>query len=200
MCQSVIRAPTSAQSSIIEREDFQETLGWVKFYFAYEKSAGPRTMEQCLEGYRRILDDCDQDPKSVDNMNWKAGGELKIDKVTYAIAPQKYREPWVEKSTAGCHVNGFIHDDHSEAAIEIFRRGWQGVNLGERFKTHFGGQIHYGHDIQYGTDPLDHREWTLRVNPRFRATEVGRDRYEGWIHKAMNWDRIPREKVTCSLT
>jgi hypothetical protein len=135
-----------------EEEHYKEEMEWVKYAVSWTDDKLPRKKEDCLRKLERIFNECDTDPQNTENMDWKAGGELKDSGVTYRIEPVKFREPWAAKPSGGCIIG--------KENVEIWGRGWSGSSLGSALREEMDTPFENDGRLVYETRE-DGREWTL---------------------------------------
>jgi Alpha-galactosyl-binding fungal lectin len=106
-----------------------------------------------------VIDGCDTDNQN-DPMNWKSGGSVQVDKMTYHVQPAVVRQPAPKSPGAGCSSTyDGLYDQHW-----IWGNGWGGYDWGSALEEQLKGcaRLPSTFHVSYGLGG-DGREWTAMV-------------------------------------
>ncbi|KAF2871603.1 hypothetical protein BDV95DRAFT_594687 [Massariosphaeria phaeospora] len=124
--------------------------------FGDEDDAKIPTVEDCKKYLHEILDGCDQDNNP---MNWKGGGELEVDEITYRIQPQGARPPAPGKPTAWCALKG-------DGVLRMWGTGMLNSGFGIELRTKLGsvqGLDTADWEEKWEYELLDGHEWAVEI-------------------------------------
>jgi hypothetical protein len=106
-----------------------------------------------------VMDGCNgNDPENP--MNWKGGGLLQVDDVTYGIDPLSLRPPAPEEPRGGCTVTHHEYYHH----LLIWGAGWASSDSGEKLESELknSGLLPDTFNFEYGLGG-DGREWNVTM-------------------------------------
>jgi len=91
----------------------------------------PPSVDDCKKHLHEVLDGCDIPHDDYNPMNWKAGGEIKVDGWTYSLRPLHDRPPALNKPKAWCQIDSCNQDG---CTLRMWGAGWESSNFGKALR------------------------------------------------------------------
>jgi hypothetical protein len=143
--------------------------------------AGNYTGASCKSNFRMILDQCDNEPENTNHMNWKAGGQVDVEGISYNMMASAPRLPAVSEPEGGCYYNDTEH-------ILVWGRGWNGYYLDSKIDEAFPGAATF--EPQLMENPISKLgttrefEWSFHVD----GIKEGVSKLEQVINTEVAWN------------